>query len=259
MGKLKQWIALTALACVAVAAAGWFLVISPKRSEAASLQQQTAQQLTKNQQESTHLQVLKAQAKDLPKEQAKLAAVATKIPDNPALPGLVRALLDAANGAGVELVSITPGPPAAVGATTAAAPVAPSTAAPAAPTGTRPAATGPAAGTLSQIPIALNVVGDYFEVQQFLAAVEDLPRALRVQNLQVAPGTSPTDKSTKSTDDGRTLSATITGDVYMAGNRPAAAAPTAPAAPGTTAAVAGGAVAPAAAAAATAPSASPAK
>ena len=90
MDKLKQWVALTLLGCLAIAAAGWFLLVSPKRSEAAELRAQTESQEATNAKLRNELQVLKAQAKDLPKEQAKLAAVAAKIPDNPALPGLVR-------------------------------------------------------------------------------------------------------------------------------------------------------------------------
>lgn len=238
MDKLKQWVALTVVACLAIAAAGWFLLISPKRSEAADLRQQAGQQAGRNEQSRMRLQVLKAQAKELPKEQARLAAVAAKIPDNPALPTLVRALSDAAAGAGVELVSITPGQPVAAAAAAPKAPVqttpgananaaAPAAAAP--PSAGAPRAGG--AGQLVRIPVSVNVVGSYFEVQQFLAAVEDLPRAMRVQNLQMAPGVSPTDKSTSSGagTDGRSLSTTIAGDVYMAVNRPSAVAANVPA------------------------------
>jgi Tfp pilus assembly protein PilO len=247
MDKLKQWVALTVVACLAIAAAGWFLLVSPKRAEAATLRQQAADQVSKNAAQRTQLQVLKAQAKDLPKEQAKLAAVATKIPDNPALPALVRDLLDAASGAGVELVSITPGQPALATAATPAKPVAPATgaAAPAAPAAAAPAAataprtgSGGSAGQLAHIPVSLNVAGDYFEIQQFLAAVEDLPRAVRVENLTMAPGTSPTDKTAASSpaaSDGRKLTATIAGDAYMAANRPAAVTATVPAASAPTA------------------------
>lgn len=257
MDKLKQWVALTAVACLAVAAAGWFLLVSPKRAQAAELRAQAAEQVNQNAQARTRLQVLKAQAKDLPKEQAKLAAVAAKIPDNPALPGLVRSLLEAATSAGVELVSITPGQPAAVtpkagapGAPAAAAPLpaapsaTPSAAAPASPTGgssLSPSAKAPGsqAGTLAHIPVSLNVVGDYFEIQQFLAAVENLPRAMRVAEIQMAPGASPVNKTANdaAVKNGRSLTATIKGDVFMAVNRsaaapvsvPAAAAPPAPA------------------------------
>ena len=242
MDKLKQWVALTVLAAFAILAAGWFLLVSPKRSEAADLQTQAASQVSANQQLSTQLDVLKAQAKELPKKQADLAKVAAKIPSNPALPALVRALTAASTSAGVEFVSVTPGTPAVVAAP-AAAPAAPAggaaapAAAPAAAAGT-PAAPAPAspAGTLASIPVSINVVGDYFEVEQFIANLENLPRALRITNLALAPGQGPKAASaagaaaSTSTEDGRSLTSTITGSVFMAAGAAPATAVVAPAA-----------------------------
>jgi len=60
--------------------------------------------------------------------------------------------------------------------------------------------------------------------------VENLPRALRVANLTLAPGASPTARQTApaSTEDGRTLTSTITGSVFMAAGRPVATPVVAP-------------------------------
>lgn len=236
MDKLKQYVALTVVGCLGIMAAGWFLLVSPKRAEAAAVREQTLSQESTNAGLRTQLEVLQAQAKDLPKKQADLARVAAKIPDNPSLPSLIRALTAASTSAGVEFVSVTPGAPAAVAAA-AAAPVAAAPADPAAVPAAAaapvdpnaPAAAGPA-GSLAAIPVAINVVGGYFEVEQFIAALENLPRALRVTNLTLAPGASPTAKDkAASTEDGRTLTSTITGSVYMAANRPAATPVVAPA------------------------------
>ncbi|TAL24988.1 MAG: hypothetical protein EPN99_02135 [Frankiales bacterium] len=232
MDKLKQWVALTLVGCLGIMAAGWFLMVSPKRSEAAEVRAAAIAQESTNQGLRTKLEVLKAQAKDLPKKQADLARVAAKIPSDPGLPALIRALTAASTSAGVELVSVTPGPPAAVAAPVATQPVATPAAAPAGQPAASPAAAAPAAsvGTLAAIPVAINVVGGYFEVSQFLANLENLPRALRVTNLTLAPGTSPTEKAdTTSADDGSSLTSTITGSVYMAANRPAATPVVAPA------------------------------
>ena len=239
MDKLKQWVVLTLVACVAITAAGWFLLVSPKRSEAAELRVQEQDQLAANAKLETELQVLKAQAAELPKEQAKLAAVAAKIPENPALPGLIRSLLEAAETSGVELVSITPAEPVLASPPQPAA-VAPEAGAaqttePAAPPAVDPAAPAAApvgpAGQLASIPLGIEVVGEYFEIQGFLAAVEELTRAVRVENLQIAPGASPTagqsaDRS--AVDSGRSLTATVNGFVYMAANRPAPVTATVP-------------------------------
>ena len=229
MDKLKQWIALTVVGCLGIMAAGWFLLISPKKTEAAEVRDLAASQEATNAGLRTQLQVLQAQAKDLPKKQAELARVAAKIPDNPGLPALIRALTAASTSAGVEFVSVTPGVPTAVAA---AAPVAaagvPAPPVAAAPAGAAGAAS--AAGSLAAIPVSINVVGGYFEVSQFLANLENLPRALRVTNLALAPGASPSDKdAVKTAADGSSLTSTITGSVYMAANRPAATPVVAPA------------------------------
>lgn len=239
MDQLKKWVALTVVGCLAIMAAGWFLLISPKRSEAAELRTQAASQVSANRTLETELQVLKAQAAELPKEQAKLAAVAAKIPDNPALPGLVRALLEASASSGVELVSIAPGQPVLVAPAVQAAPVAPAAGqaapAPGAAAPATPGAPVPSpAGQLANIPVAINVVGDYFEVQQFMDALEQLPRALRVNNLSIAPGASPTASKggEVSTTDGRSLATTVSGFIFMAANRPPATAAAVPGAEG---------------------------
>ena len=227
MDKVKQWIALTVLGALVLLAGGWFLLVSPKKDEATALREQAASQTSTNQTLALQLEVLKAQAAELPKKQADLAKVAAKIPTNPALPALVRALTAAGTTAGVELVSVTPGAPVAEtpsGPAVVAAPAAPAAAAPAAPVGAAAAAPAPA-GTLALIPLTINVVGDFYEVEQFLANLEELPRALRVTNLTLAPGSSPTaGKQATSAEDGSSLTTTITGSVYMAtGAAPATA------------------------------------
>jgi Tfp pilus assembly protein PilO len=237
MDKLKQYVALTVLGSLVVLALGWFFVVSPKRSQASDLDSQTATKSSENSQLKAALQVLKAQAKDLPKQQAKLAAVAARIPDNPALPALIRALTTASKSAGVELVSVTPGVPAAgTGVAAGGAVTAPAAA------GTTAAVPTGTAGQLQTIPLALNVVGGYFQVEQFVAALENLPRSMRVSNLQLTPGPNPVKPTTGApVDDGRSLVTTISGSVFMASNRPPATAVSVPGA-----AVAGTAAAPAA-------------
>lgn len=239
MEKLKQYVVFTVVGCLLVLAAGWFLLISPKRSEASALRTQAASQLSANAQLENQLQVLKAQAKDLPKQQARLAAVAAKIPVNPALPALIRALTTASVSSGVELVSVSPGAPALIAAAgVVAAPVAP-----AAGTVPAPANASAAAGQLASIPVTLNVVGGYFQIEQFIANLEGLSRSMRLSIVSLAPGSNPVKpvKSAAALDDGKTLTTSISAQVFMAVNRPAA---TAVGVPGQ--AVAGTAVGPAA-------------
>ena len=224
MDKLKQWVALTALGSLAILAAGWFLLISPKHGEASDLKAQAATQITANSSLAGQILMLKAQAKDLPKQQARLAAVAAKIPDNPNLPALVRSLTQAADDTGVVLVSLSPSAPTAVAPPVAAAPVSAAAAPGAGVTAAKPAAASAAsAGTLMAITVNANVVGSYFQVEQFLDRVESLSRAMKVTTLTVAPGANPLTAAATtgaaSLDTGKSLSATINGVVYMATGR----------------------------------------
>lgn len=232
MDKRKQLIALTLVAVLAVLAAGWLLLVSPKRADVADLSAQATAQRQASEQLRTRLAVLRGQAARLPEQRAEIAAVAQKIPSSTAVPELVRALTAAARSAGVELVSVAPTAPVPV--TAAGAPAtAPTTGAVHAP-GTPVAAVT----SLSSMSVATQVVGGYYGVEQFLDRLEGLARAYKVISVNLAPGANPMLPSTSAAADrGNSISATVTGLVYVAANRaplPGAAAP-APAARATAA------------------------
>ncbi len=221
MDKLKQWVAFTALGMILVIVAGWFLLISPKRSEASDVRRQAQSKLAANQVLQSQLAMLKAQSKQLPEKAAALAVVAAKIPDNPALPALIRALDKAAAKTGVELVSMAPAAPTAVAAAAAGQAVTPSAAGTGAVQRAGTAVSSAAAGSLQSIGLSLNVVGGYFQVEQFLDSIESLERALKVTGLTLAPGANPVKVvgSSAALDTGKSLSATITSQVYLAVGR----------------------------------------
>src|SRR5438270_5353362 len=123
MSKARQWALLTAVACLAVLAAGWVLVIKPQRADASRLRTQTAGVESHSAQLRSQVDQLRQEQKDLPAVQKLLSQIATKIPDNPALPTLIRQLSAAADGAGVNLMSLTPGQPTMAGALTPGAAV----------------------------------------------------------------------------------------------------------------------------------------
>jgi len=223
MDKLRQWVALTVVAVLVIIVGSWFLLISPKRTEASLVREQVVANEAQNANLRTQISVLKAQAKALPQKQAKLAAVAAKIPDNPALPTLIRALHNAADDAGVELVSMAPSKPVAVAAAGAPA-TGVSGAAPAAPAPVTGAAVGAgsSAGILQSISLSLNVVGGYFQIEQFFDRLESLSRALKVTQLSLAPGVNPVKVAVPGAlapKTGDLLGATISGTVYMASGR----------------------------------------
>src|SRR4051794_13968908 len=183
MTKSRQWAVLTAVVCLAVLAAGWFLVIKPQRAHAAALRSQAQGVDEQSNQLRAQVAQLKQQQKDLPAQQKVLSQIATRIPDNPALPSLIRQLSAAADGAGVNLVSLAPSAPVIA----AAAPAAVTTGTGASGT----AATSHAAvSPLASIPITLQVQGTYFNVVQFFSAVEGLSRAMLVTGWGLTPNAS---------------------------------------------------------------------
>ena len=172
MNKTRQWATLTAVACLAIMAAGWMLAVKPQRSHAAQLRTQAQSVRSSNDQLRSQVDQLRQQQKDLPAQQKLLSQIATKIPDNPALPSLIRQLSAAADGAGVDLVSLAPGAPAIAAAPGAAA----------------TATAGSAASPLASIGLTLQVQGSYFNLEQFFSAVESLNRAMLVTGFTLAPG-----------------------------------------------------------------------
>jgi Tfp pilus assembly protein PilO len=231
MDKLKQWLLFTALGVVAVVAASWFLLISPKHQDASATRDEVAAQRTTNQALTVELEVLQAKAAELPQKRAALEQVTAKIPTGPDLPTLVRALTAAAASSGVQLISVTPGAPAAPTAQAPVPPPAPAAAAGAAatPAPPVPVAVPPAAdaaGALAAIPLGIEVAGSFFDVEHFVGQLEELPRAVRVTGLTVAPGTSAAMQGKAlSRTSGPTVKASVTGSVYMATGAAAAAAP----------------------------------
>lgn len=167
------------VAMVGVLAAGWFLLVSPRRGEAADLEAKKLRQDQANVQLTNQIKQLQAQQADLPKERAKLATFRTQIPQDPALPSLVRQLTAAGRQTGVSIDELSPSTPLA--AVVTGSPTAPVT------TGT----TAPAAGgSLYQVPLTLNLTGSYFELEQFVNRLEGLKRSFLVTGFTLGDATS---------------------------------------------------------------------
>jgi Tfp pilus assembly protein PilO len=154
--------------------------------------------------------------------QAELAKLGIQLPNNPGLPTLIRSLSSAADAAGVDLVSMSPSQPTAVGAPAATAP------------GTAAAAAAPSsAGALSSISVAVVVNGGYFQIEQFVSNLEALSRPFLTSAINMVPqkpahGTSTTTTAVTSATttqgyDGH-LQATISGQIFMVSPAPAPAA-----------------------------------
>jgi Tfp pilus assembly protein PilO len=213
MTQSRKWSLMAALVAVAVFVGGWFLLIAPKRSDAANLKAQDVTAQAANEQLRAKLVELQALAPELPKKQAEFAAIRRQIPDNPALPDLISQLRAAATKAGVTLTTVAPSTP--VVATDIA-------------TAATPSATGAAAPSteqLLQVPLALTVSGSYSELEDYVDRLEGLSRAMLVSGFTLGAGTG---TGTSAAD----LTLSLTGRVFMV--HTAAAVAATPTATGTT-------------------------
>ena len=192
MTDTRKWSALAVVLVAAIFAAGWFLLVSPKRGEASELRQQTGTQEEANARLADKITLLKTQQADLPEQRAKLATLRTQIPDNPALPTLIRDLTAAGRKAGVAIDAMAPAPPVALVAEVTA-PVA-ATQGSTEESADESTATTPSAPTatadqrnLFQVPLTLTVSGSYFELEQFINKLENLRRSFLVSGFTLAP------------------------------------------------------------------------
>jgi Tfp pilus assembly protein PilO len=220
MTKLRQLWLLTALGSLAALAGGYFLLVSPQASKAAALRDEAETQLQANRQIQSKIAQLNKQKKDLPRLQAELEKFATKIPNNPAIPALIRGLSDAAEQSGVDLVSISPSAPAWSKAVN-----------PATRTELPGTVAAPGGSVLVDIPVNVVVAGKYSQISQFFSELEALPRALAVAGFSIVPGV-PADSrlaGTAATSAGKDLlTATIGTEAVMTAKPPAAVAPVTP-------------------------------
>lgn len=200
MTKSRAWSLGATLLAALMLIASWFLLISPQRSEAASLRDQATQQQQLNDQIKLKTQELKAQFTSLPARQAQLAEIKQEMPENPALPSLVRDLSTYATDAGVVLVSVAPAAPQPLG--------------PGATTTAAAAQTAP----IQQIQTNVVVTGSYAQLTLYLQKLQStMRRAILVENLQLA----------KASGDGvakDALQMTIVGKVFVLDSKAAAQA-----------------------------------
>jgi Tfp pilus assembly protein PilO len=197
MNRLRTWSLGAAGVAILVLLAGWFLLISPAKAKVSDLHAQTATQQQANQTLLTQIAQLKAQNKDLPKQEAKLAQIRQHLPPTPALPTYIRTLTLMAHKAGVTLVAITPTVPVPVTVAAPAVVATPTASASASSdsattdTTVTPAVAPVATSPLRMIPVTISITGGYFNVVNFLTKVENLKRSMLVYGISVLPATAP--------------------------------------------------------------------
>jgi type IV pilus assembly protein PilO len=185
--RTARWSAVTGLVCVIVLVATWFVLVAPRRSEAADLDDQRAQAESVNVGLQAQIAQLQRQFGDLPARRAELAKIRTELPPSADVANLVRSLSGLADDAGVDLTSITP----------------------AAATTLMPASG--AAPAVVAIPVTLEVRGPYVENALFLRYVQTkLKRVFLLTEVTASRGNGGTSGSLTSGTTAASVSATPT-------------------------------------------------
>jgi len=139
-----------------------FFFVLPKKSAVSKARAELAATQSKEQSLQLQLARLEEAKQEAPQTQQALNGLKVKIPPSADIPGLIRIIADVADETAMNLAQLSPG-----------------------------AATVDGSGKFAVIPLALNVEGDYFSLQQFLIKLESLPRAMKVTSMQISTGTPP--------------------------------------------------------------------
>lgn len=134
-----------------------FLVL-PKMSQVSDAQQELEATFTERETLSSRLAALRQAREAAPQNQAAIRRVDQQVPPTADLPGLILLLRNAATGAGVQVLTLTP----------------------AAPTPSED-------GAFSSVSVSTSGEGSYFSVVDYLYSLETLPRAATVESLELSP------------------------------------------------------------------------
>lgn len=155
---------------VVVVLAWWFLLWSPQRSRIADARDR--REAAEDQAASLELQLRRL--RDLAAREAvvrsRLERLRVAIPDQPNLAQFILEANEAAERSGIEFLSITPTPPAA----------------PARPQGGQQGAQ--AGGPPGEIRLSMTITGGYFQVLDFVNRLDDLPRLVVIDAINVSGG-----------------------------------------------------------------------
>jgi Tfp pilus assembly protein PilO len=158
----RRQITIAAVGAVAVTALFFLVLLKPKLSDISKTRDDVQTAKGAEQTLRTQLQHLQDVKGNAPGTMAKLAALSQYLPSTPDLPGFIQQVQNAATLSGVDLQSIAPSPPADVSG-----------------------ATG-----VQSISVTLTAQAGFFRVEDFLARLENLQRAVEVRSLSLAPQSS---------------------------------------------------------------------
>jgi Tfp pilus assembly protein PilO len=145
----------------------FLFVVSPKMGEVAAARTELEDARAEQQTLESQLSALEDARNGSAEARQIIAEVDQQIPPTADLPGLILLLRNAAVGAGLDLVTVTPGAP-----------------------------TFNAESGLSVIPVTVNGTGSYFDVAEFQFRIETLPRAAKTLTVTLSPGGAGDDTTT---------------------------------------------------------------
>jgi type IV pilus assembly protein PilO len=216
----RLWLIGGAVGAFLLLVIGYFLVISPQRSNTQSVRDQitTAQEQAMTLQQ--RITALTSQSKDLPKYKSQLAVLQEALPATSGLPDFLRTLQSLGNETLAQVTSLTVGPPSVVAA--GAAPVASPSATGATPTEAAPTETTAPTTTTTTTPptssaagvyvlsITAQVTGSTNQLGDFLDQLQTVqPRAVLVTSVTVGGGSSSSARTAAPTSMSLTMQAFV--------------------------------------------------
>lgn len=230
----RLWLIGGGLVAFVLTLIGYFMFISPQRSQTSDVNSQVATTQQQNAKLKARLDGLQEQNKNLPKYAADLARARLALPATSGVPDFLRSLQALGSSTHANVTSVTFGQPAAIAAPVAAAPAAGATAGAStsvtkstspggAASTTGPAA--PAASAVMQIPITASVTGSIDALETFLDQLQTVqPRAVLITQIAESTGAA---SSGTSASGGATLQLTMQAFVSPATAAAPAASPSA--------------------------------
>jgi Tfp pilus assembly protein PilO len=215
---MKRRFTSLALICVLVAGGWFFLSFRPASNRLGELRAE----VKRNRDEVSALEAKLKRLIALQRNERGARDEANRrlaaLPNDPKVSDFIVQVQDAANAAGIDFLSISPSLPAAPQGSGAALPAAPASPAPtASPSPQTGQSQTPAApeSRLRSITVQIKADGQYFEIEDFVLKLEQLARAVRIDDLTLS-----------AEQGGETLSASFKLQMFMV--TPQAAASPAP-------------------------------
>lgn len=240
ISKSRLWLGGGALGCVLLLVAGWFLLIQPKRADAAQSREALSSQQQANDRSRAKLDQLKSQFASLPAKRAELAKIRQAMPSDVAEASLQRELDTLAKGSGTTVLSVTDGDQTAftagASATTGASASSASSASSAVDAEGSPSSGGStssgAASGVSTMPVTISALSSFAGSQAFLQKLQDkMPRAFLVTGLNLSAQSAAKANLPKPATQNGDVLMTITGNVFILDTGAMGAASTAGASP----------------------------